>query len=215
MAINEQPKGSIGRQEQKELTRKRLIQATKESIAKDGFSGTTLAKVANSIGLSQGVVNFHFQSKEQLIQETLRQLANEVLALCTEAVSGDDTPTNNLIALIRCILSPQLTNQMDSSIWHGYWGEAQSRSAYIDICASLDVQQDNLFLNLCEQIKKDGNYTEVDCRQVVDGIGAMIGGFDLQVLLTPHEFHWETALQTCLDLLSVYFPNHFKRGVTH
>lgn len=214
MAINEQPKMSIGRQEQKELTRRRLIEATKESIANDGFSGTTLAKVANSIGLSQGVVNFHFQSKEQLLQETLRQLANEVLALCTDAVSDEsDTAANRLVALIRCILSPQLTNHLDSSIWHGYWGEAKSRHDYIEICAGLDQQLDEMFVTLCEQIKSEGDYSDIDCRYVVDGVGALISGFDLQVLLEPQQFKWEKALQSCVDFLSVYFPNHFKRGV--
>jgi TetR/AcrR family transcriptional repressor of bet genes len=211
MAVNEQPKAPIGRQEQKEMTRRRLIEATKESIATDGFSGTTLAKVANSIGLSQGVVNFHFQSKEQLLQETLRQLANEVLALCTDAVSDEsDTAANRLVALIRCILSPQLTNHLDASIWHGYWGEAKSRHAYIEICAPLDQQLDDMFLNLCEQIKREGHYDNINSRHVVDGVTALIGGFDLQVLLEPQNFHWEKALQTCIDLLSAYFPKHFK-----
>jgi TetR/AcrR family transcriptional repressor of bet genes len=212
MAVVEQPKTPIGRQEQKELTRRRLIEATKQSIATDGFSGTTLAKVANSIGLSQGVVNFHFQSKEQLLQETLKQLADEVLALCTDAVSDEsDTAANRLIALIRCMLSPQLTNHLDASIWHGYWGEAKSRHTYVEICAPLDNELNAIFFSLCEQIKQEGNYAHIDCHRVVDGIGALIGGFDLQVLLTPNEFNCENALQTCIDLLSAYFPQHFKQ----
>lgn len=212
MAATEQPKTPIGRQEQKELTRRRLIEATKQSIATDGFSGTTLAKVANSIGLSQGVVNFHFQSKEQLLQETLKQLADEVLALCTDAVGDEtDTAANRLVALIRCMLSPQLTNHLDASIWHGYWGEAKSRHSYIEICIPLDKELNTMFFNLCEQIKREGNYKDIDCNRVVDGISALIGGFDLQVLLTPDEFNCENALQTCIDLLSAYFPQHFHR----
>ena len=61
----------------KALRRQQLIDSTIDSIAKRGFSGTTLADVADGAGLSRGIVNFHFKSKEMLLVETLRYLAEE------------------------------------------------------------------------------------------------------------------------------------------
>ena len=44
--------------------RKQLIKATIKCIAKNGLSGTTMADVTKLAGLSLGIVNLHFETKE-------------------------------------------------------------------------------------------------------------------------------------------------------
>ena len=46
-------------------------------IARKGLSNTSIGDVATEAGLSQGIVNLHFESKDNLLTETLRTLANE------------------------------------------------------------------------------------------------------------------------------------------
>lgn len=67
----------ISRSQMKLLRRQQLIESTIESIAKRGFAETTMADVAEGAGLSRGIVNFHFVSKEMLLNETLNYLARE------------------------------------------------------------------------------------------------------------------------------------------
>ncbi|MFB3117890.1 MAG: TetR family transcriptional regulator, partial [Myxococcota bacterium] len=43
--------------------RRELIEATIESIARNGLSGTTIAKVAEIANLSAGIVSFYFRTK--------------------------------------------------------------------------------------------------------------------------------------------------------
>lgn len=64
-----------------EQRRKQLIEATITSISKAGISGTTLTAVTKEAGLSMGLVNFHFKTKEILLTETLSFLAEEHLSL--------------------------------------------------------------------------------------------------------------------------------------
>ena len=61
----------------KEERQVQLIKATIRSIAKHGLSVTTMATVANEAKLSQGIINLHFQSKERLLEETLRYVVDE------------------------------------------------------------------------------------------------------------------------------------------
>ena len=61
----------------KAVRREQLIEATIESISRYGISGTTMNTVTGFAGLSVGIVNFHFESKENLYQETLRFLGEE------------------------------------------------------------------------------------------------------------------------------------------
>jgi AcrR family transcriptional regulator len=57
--------------------RLQLIDATMKCIARKGMSSTTLGDVAREAGLSQGIVNLHFESKDNLLNETLRHLADD------------------------------------------------------------------------------------------------------------------------------------------
>ena len=66
--------------------RQQLIDATISCIAKRGFSGTTLADVARTAGLSQGIVNLHFNTKDTLLHETLQHLVDEYRQIWTKAI---------------------------------------------------------------------------------------------------------------------------------
>ena len=50
----------------KEERQLQLIQATIRSVARNGLSDTTMATVSSEAGLSQGIINLHFQSKDRL-----------------------------------------------------------------------------------------------------------------------------------------------------
>ena len=60
----------IPRKLSRETRKAQLIDATIEVIAVRGYARTTLTDVANRAGLSHGLVNFHFQTKEKLLAET-------------------------------------------------------------------------------------------------------------------------------------------------
>ena len=51
----------------KEERQAQLIAATMRSIATHGLSDTTVATVSREAGLSQGIINLHFQTKERLL----------------------------------------------------------------------------------------------------------------------------------------------------
>ena len=57
--------------------RQELIQATIAVIARHGYSGTTVARVARKAGVSTGLMNFHFDSKDRLFRATFDFLAAE------------------------------------------------------------------------------------------------------------------------------------------
>jgi TetR/AcrR family transcriptional repressor of bet genes len=67
--------GQSSRKASKEMRRQQLIEATIDTLATKGYAATTLADVAKAAGLSGGIVNFHFETKDKLLVETLRQLA--------------------------------------------------------------------------------------------------------------------------------------------
>ena len=73
------------RKASREARRVQLIEATIETIAVRGFARTTLTDVAQQAGLSHGLVNFHFETKEKLLG---RNSAPSVRRICTELAPG-------------------------------------------------------------------------------------------------------------------------------
>ena len=61
----------------KEVRQRELISATMRCIAKVGLSATTLQMVTREAGLSLGIANLHFQSKENLLRATLESVMRE------------------------------------------------------------------------------------------------------------------------------------------
>jgi TetR/AcrR family transcriptional repressor of bet genes len=52
--------------------RQQLIDATIRCIAQHGLSAVTMQMVTREAGLSVGIANLHFESKDNLLKETLR-----------------------------------------------------------------------------------------------------------------------------------------------
>ena len=101
-----------GRKASKETRRQQLIEATIDSLAKRGYSETTMADVADGAGLSRGIVNFHFESKEKLLVATLQYMADEYSAHWRAALqkAGDD-PARQLGVLVAADFDRSICNQ--------------------------------------------------------------------------------------------------------
>ena len=65
-----------------ETRRQQLIEATIRCVANRGLAETTISTVAREAGLSQGIINLHFKSKDGLLTATLRYISDEYRAAC-------------------------------------------------------------------------------------------------------------------------------------
>lgn len=57
-----------------EARRKQLVEVAIETIANEGFMNTTLADIARRADISKGVISYHFENKDKLIEEVIRTL---------------------------------------------------------------------------------------------------------------------------------------------
>ena len=93
----------------KEVRRQQLIDATIETIAETGISGTTMAAVTGRAGLSMGIVSLHFESKENLLKSTLRHLAVELRDKWREVEQKADlTPAERLWGIVEANFDPDM-----------------------------------------------------------------------------------------------------------
>src|SRR3954453_24230866 len=148
-----------GRKASKETRRQQLIEATIDSLAKRGYSETTMADVADGAGLSRGIVNFHFESKEKLLVATLQYMADEYAVHWRNSLrKAPDDPARQLLTLCAADFDRSICTKRKLAAWCAFWGEAKSRPTYQALSSARDAVYQNIFIDLCAALKQSGGY---------------------------------------------------------
>ena len=196
----------------REQRRQQLIDATMKCIARRGMSSTTLGDVAREAGLSQGIVNLHFESKENLLTETLRFLADEYKAHFNKTYEKSGPgPADKLRALVELDLRPSICDRRKVAVWFAFWGEVQSRPTYRKICDERDQYYDDTVERLAGEIILEGDYRDVTAASVAMVLTSMTNGLWLSCLISPKTFDRHKAMDALLEYLSRVFPKHFSQ----
>jgi len=194
----------------KQQRREQLIKATIRSIARNGLSDTTMATVTREAKLSLGIVNLHFQSKERLLIETLRYVADEYARTWEKALeNAGPSSTDRLRAIVAADFSRPVCEQNKLAVWFAFWGESKSRPTYRKICAERDLRYDEMLVGLCKDIIDEGPYPNTNPEVVATGLSAMSEGLWLDMLVSPESTSTEHAESICLAYLASAFPKHF------
>ena len=201
---------SARRTASREKRRQQLIDATIKCIARNGMSSTSIGDVAREAGLSQGIVNLHFESKDNLLTETLRYVADEYKTRFNKTLEeAGPGAADKLQALLELDLRPALMNQQKIAVWFAFWGEVKSRPTYRKICDVRDKHYDQVFEDLCETVIKEGKYKGLSAASVSIVFNSMTNGMWLSYLISPRSFDRQIATEAIGDLLRSYFPKHF------
>ncbi|MDH3632324.1 MAG: TetR family transcriptional regulator C-terminal domain-containing protein [Gammaproteobacteria bacterium] len=195
------------RKSQSEFRKRQLIDATMDCIDKLGISQTTLARIAERAGLSQGNVVFHFQSKEALLDQTLRYLSDEYLSNWQSALAAaGSNPLAQLCALIEASFAPQICNRRKISVWFAFWGESRSRPRYMRVCGAHDKAFSDKLLALCEAIEAQHG-ARLQAATAALSIEGMIDGLWQNFLIGPPGFKRDRAIRAVFELFDTIYPN--------
>jgi AcrR family transcriptional regulator len=187
----------------REARREQLIEATIAVLAIKGYARITMSDVADQAGLSHGLVNFHFKSKERLLSETLTYLSDEYVQNWREALAAvPRDPAAQLDALIRADFRPELCTPQRLAAWCAFWGEAQSRPLYQEKCGSNNAEYVTRMEAICaDLLAGSGNPV-----RVARAIRVMTEGLWMDLVTQTDPYSLDEALQTALACVAAFFP---------
>jgi TetR/AcrR family transcriptional repressor of bet genes len=199
----------------KERRREQLMEATIECIAAKGFAGLTLADVAREAGLSVGIVNFYFTSKDQLLIDTFSYLVEEYQRV-TDAnlrAAGDD-PAQRIAATINTDFLPSISNRKRITVWYAFWGETRWRPEFLKICQRLSTDYHAQTRQTFAQLIESAGRKDLDADSVTRGFHAIIDGLWLDMLINPRDFDRDAARAVVFTYLNGLFPANFAQSAT-
>lgn len=112
-------------QDRSRATRKRLLEAAIECLAELGWSGSTVAVVAERAGVSRGAAQHHFPTREDLVTSAVEYVAEERLAQLRE--HAVDLPKG-----------PGRTQAVIDMVEHMYTGPLFRAAIHVWVAASSD-----------------------------------------------------------------------------
>jgi TetR/AcrR family transcriptional regulator, transcriptional repressor for nem operon len=183
--------------DQKEATRRRIVDAAGRRFKQDGIDGAGVAAVMSDAGLTNGAFYGHFTSKEDLVANVL---ADQLRA---QRQSLDSQPSDRagLEAFIRSYLSPQHRDQCaDGCPSAALLDEIARRPA-----ATREVFTDEL-MGVIDDIASRLDPTDVEAARTdaLTVFGLMVGSLQLARALTDRDLSDQLlarGVETALKLL--------------
>ena len=194
----------------KQRRREQLIKATINCVAKRGFSATTMADITKEAGLSLGIVNLHFKSKDKLLLETLKYISQEYLRQWAKTLErAGPAPADKLAALVELDFSRTICDRKKLAVWFAFMGETRSRPIYMKTCAEYDRRYVEVEAELFAELLRDVAESRHDPQVLATTLDALIDGLWLDILLTPKEMDRIRARNLVMNYLHSVLPGYF------
>src|SRR5215475_7716959 len=197
------------RGEAKIYFRAKLIDAAIEAIARHGFSGLSVSRLAEYSGLARGMVNLHFDRKDKLLHEVLQHLADAYRASWQAALAqaGDD-PAGKLWALIEHDVDRKSHDDRSLIAWLAFRQEAITNPSYRALCDTRETAFLTTVKSLCTALIKDGGY-DIKADVAALGVTFLLEGLWLDWALDPQRYRPKIGRAVCEAHLAAIFPKHF------
>ena len=192
----------------KARSRKTLIDATLDIIAEVGIAGTSVSRIVERSKLSRGMIHMHFDSKDHLLLEAARHMAEEYYEhLFRFIAEAHDVPERRLVAMIEADLDEGILNPRIAAIWFAFRGEARSQNAFAQYSDTRDRRLKGLFVSTCAELLGE----DPRSREVLDlahGTIALLEGMWTDYFLHSDAFDRSAARRVVFRFLSAFLPRY-------
>ena len=165
-----------------EARRKQILDVSLELIAKRGYDNTSLADIAEAVGVSKGVISYHFDGKSDLGKQVLRHWMRQYNRYVTERLERQDTPRARLLELPNACIDFAVDRRDESMVYGdtvGCFGTAAERHQFL---AWAEAGMRQMIVGLIRKAREAGEIGPVaegplaDIMQaVIDGVASLHG----------------------------------------
>ena len=178
-----------------EERRAEILETTCRVVVERGFGATRIVDVAGRLGISTGLIHYHFDSKDQLFAEALEYAANADLARLSEEVARDTTALDRLDRVFSLYAPADADARAVWVLWIDGWGEAMRSPTLKRISQELDVRWKELLEGIIIDGVAAGEFTCADPNAAAWRLAALLDGLGVQV--TVHDSAIDAAQLLC------------------
>jgi AcrR family transcriptional regulator len=186
------------------VRREQIVRATVRCLARDGYAGLTMKRVAAEAEVSQGILHYYFRDKAAMLAAAaLRVTADLDRRVAAEARGARDARAR-LRAVIRACLETAIESRDFWTVLIEFWGEAFHDRRLAAVNRQAYARARRLIGVPLAQGVADGRWRRVDVEEAAAVVLGLLDGLSLQLtfdrgLMTPSR-----AAQVAEDALVRY-----------
>ncbi len=187
-----------------EARRQQIVKTAIQTIAQQGISQASLAEIARKAGCSKGVISYHFNGKDELIEEILSSLMREPADYIKQRVSRSDTALGKLRAYVEANFEFMKENREGYVALVDLWG---SRGASHDVNRfNADAYEPSRHYlgKILDDGRKRGELRELSVSTTASLIQAAIDGIMLQWVFDSEAIDLRACSAEIVEMVSCY-----------
>lgn len=164
-----------------EVRREEILDATVEQVQQRGFGSTRVGDVAQALGISSGLVFYHFGTKDKLFAAALEHAADRDLARLERTVARATNPLD-AVRRVLALYSPQ-GNAPGWAIWVDAWAESLWSQDMRTASRALDVRWKDVLAGAIRAGVAEGCFHCEDPDGAAWRLSALLDGLAVQVIV--------------------------------
>jgi len=173
--------------------RAEIIEATFFCIALKGYSNITMQDIADSAGVSKGVIHYYFRNKEELFLSVHEKLIKDLDTHLGKKVERAETPPEKIRAIITSVFEKAKENKKFQVVMLDFW----AHSTKIPRLKDATIHQFSRYRHLSKKIIAEGvekgYFRECDAGRVASALIGLIEGLTIQWIFDPNAFDLSRA----------------------
>ncbi len=173
--------------------RAEIIESTFFCIALKGYSNITMQDIADSAGVSKGVIHYYFRSKEDLFLSVLEKLIKDLDSHLGKRVDRARTPPEKIRAIINAVFEKTRENQKFQVVLLDFWAHSTKNP----ILKAATANQYARYRHLAKKIIAEGiekeYFKDCDPARVASALIGLIEGLTIQWIFDEKAFELSRA----------------------
>ncbi|HEV7252718.1 MAG TPA: transcriptional regulator BetI [Mesorhizobium sp.] len=110
-----------GRTSIEQIRRRDLIDAAYQTFLEHGLQGMTMARIGERAGMSHGIVNYYFASKDELVSAVVRKANFLIMQGAAQRLKAASSPRERVSAIIASNFTSDLFTRDTARAWVSYY----------------------------------------------------------------------------------------------
>lgn len=176
-----------------------LIEATIQSLKRDGHEGLSVRRIAQRAGVSLGLINHYFPAKDGLVAGAYRHFHRELVAGARRAVemAGSGSARARLRAFVEATFSRPNLDRDVLTVWVVFWGLYRQSAAIRRAHGATYRGYVELLQQMFVELGRERGKLRFTARMAAIGLTAMLDGLWLEWCLDPKNFRPGEAIALC------------------
>ncbi len=187
-----------------EARRRQIVDTAIVIIANRGYSQASLSEIARGVGCSKGVISYHFEGKEELVEEILSRLLREPAEFIKRRVDATKTALDKLRAYVEANFEYMQDHRDQYVALVDLWGSRGWSEGRNRFDADAYGPSRSYLSHIFKLGEEDGQFRSLPGSTMASVVQAAIDGVMLQWVFDQDAIDLDACEAQILDMISAH-----------